>query len=351
MVEFVAVDASKADQGDRSFLVGVAVEVRDGGEFDDYYFGWIDKFCDRYDIELAHNILKAKDVLDRVPSFSIREADNALIKGLVRNPAIRRIHVSIGWFDDSEYPEGIPIGGGRTVDSGIRFVNGHLDQYFPVATLWRYHREHPEWADVPDEAWIDNVQGRITKAWKYVGREFDINLTPHGDVTYPSLSTADLVANHLARTLPREKPFSELDDAAAGTLIDYVSDRTPRVSADQITHKHADHIVPNHRYSIQGDIHFPHPILFIYDEVFAEHDEPVLPDTDFHAYARKWAQENAGCVYKLQPHRMPALVESGDKIVYSSHSDTAVPETLVELNPSRDVQLLTATELFEQTAE
>lgn len=351
MVEFVAVDASKADQGDRSFLVGVAVEVADGGRFDDYYFGWVEQFCEEYDIELAHNILKAKDILNRVPSFSLRDAENAFIRGLVRNPAIRRIHVSIGWFDDSRYDDGIPIGDGKTVDSGIRFVNGYLHQYFPVTTLWRYHREHPEWEDTPDEAWIDNVQGRITKAWKYVGSEFDINLTPHGDVTYPSLSTADLVANHLARTLPRDKPFRELDDAAAGTLIDYVDGQKPRVSADQITHEHADHIVPSHRYSIQGSIHFPHPIVFIYDEIFDEYDEPVLPDTDFHAYARKWAQEQAGCVYTLQPHRLPSLVESGDKIVYSSRSNTDVPETLVELNPSRDIELLTAQELFDVVAE
>ena len=329
-------------------MVGVAVEVCDSGVFDGHYFEEVSQFCAEYDIELPHNILKARDVLNRVPSFSLREADNTLIRGLVQNPGIRRIHVSIGWFNDGDYESGIPIGGGRSVDSGIRFVNSHLSQYFPVTTLWRYHRAHPEWDDVPNEAWIDNVQGRITKAWKYVGREFEVRLTPHGDVTYPSLSTADLVANHLARTLPRSKPFRELDDAAAGLLIDYADGQRPRISADQITHEHADHIVPEHRHSIQGDIHFPHPIVFIYDEVFDEYDDPVLPDTDFHAYAREWARERGGCVYTLQPHRLPSLVQSGDVIAYSERSDTDVPETLIELNPSRDIELLTATELFEQ---
>lgn len=348
MTEFVAVDASKADQGNRSFLIGVAVEVSDGGEFDEYYFDLVRRFCDDYDIDLAHNILKAGDILNRVPSFSLREADNTFVEGLVQNPAIRRIHVSIGWFDDSDYDDGIDLGNGKKASSGINFVNDHLHQYFPVVTLWRYHRKHPEWADVPAEAWIDNVQGRITKAWKYVGNEFDIQLVPHGDVTYPSLSTADIVANHLGRTLPRSKPFRELDDAAAGLLIDYVDGRQPRVSADQVTDEHDDHIVPNHRYPIHGDIHLPHPIIFIYDEMFSENDEPVLPDTDFHAYARKWAQDHAGCVYTLQPHRLPSLVESGDKIVYTSGSDTDIPESLIELNPSKDISLMTSQQLFDE---
>lgn len=343
MVQFVAADASKAEQGNRSFLVGVAIEVSNGGEFDEYYFDLVDSICERYTIDLGHNIVKARDLLNRVPSFSVRDADDTLVKGLVQNPAINRIHVCIGWYD-----EGVTIAEDSKTTSGIVFANNHLIQYFPVVTLWRYHRVHPDWDDAPKEAWIDNVQGKITKAWKYVGNEFDVNIVPHGDVTYPSLSTADIIANHLARTLPREKPFSELEDAAAGILINYVNGPRPRINAESVNEEYSDHIVPKHRYSIQSELHFPHPVLFIYDEMFADFDQGVLPETDFHAYARKWAQENIGCVVSLEPHRLPSIVRSGDRIVYTRGTNPDVCELLRDLNPSKDIEILDSDTLLEE---
>lgn len=343
MVEFVSVDASQAEQGNRTFLVGVAVEVDDGGEFDDYYFELVEEFCAQYDIELGHSILKASDVLESVPSFSVREGENRLVKGLVRNPAIRRIHVSIGWYaDDAE------VGERGEEMSGIQFANKHLHHYFPAATLWRYHREHPEWDDVPEEAWIDNIQGKITKCWKYVGNEFDLNVVPHGDITYPSLSTADILANHLARTLPKRKPFEELPDAAKGLLVSYVDGPTPRIAADAVNETHTDHIVPNHRYSINSELHFPHPVTFVHDDIFSQLDQRVLPDTDFHAYLRAWAQENAGCIVRLEPHRMPSLVKSGDRIVHTAGSDPELCHLLRDLNPSKDIEVLDSDEVISQ---
>lgn len=343
MVEFVATDASKAEQGDRTFLVGVAVEVADGGEFDEYYFNLVEQFCKRYDIELAHNIVKAKTILNRVPSFSVKEADDALVKGLVQNPAIRRIHVCIGW-----YAERVAVGESDDKISGIQFANSHLMHYYPIVTLWRYHRDHPDWSSVPAEAWIDNVQGRITKSWKYVGNEFDLNLVPHGDITYPSLSTADIVANHLARTLPRSKPFKDLEDSAAGILIDYVDGGHPRITAESVNEEYKDHIVPKHRYSIQGELYFPHPVTFIHDNIFSDFDQGVLPETDFHAYARKWAQENAGSVVSLEPHRLPAIVRSGDRIVYTRGTEPEVCELLRDLNPSKEIEILDSDALLNE---
>lgn len=346
MVEFVAVDASRAEQGNRTFLVGVAVEVADGGEFDEYYFQLVREFCKKYDIELAHSILKAKNVLNRVPSFHVSEADDALVKGLVQNPAIRRIHVCIGWYADD-----VTVGEQEEEMSGIQFANNHLMHYYPIITLWRYHRKHPDWDKVPREAWVDNVQGKITKAWKYVGNEFDLNLVPHGDITYPSLSTADIIANHLARTLPRNKKFSDLEDVAAGILIDYADGGHPRIEAESVNEEYNDHIVPKHRYSIQGELHFPHPVTFIHDEIFSEYDQGVLPETDFHAYTRKWAQENAGSVVSLEPHRLPSIVRSGDRIVYTRGTEPEVCELLRDLNPTKEIGILNSDSLLDEVMD
>jgi len=82
MVEFVAADASTADQGHRTFQIGVALEVDDGSDFDEYYFDFVDKFTDRYDLELGHNIIKAKDIVNRIPSFQIIDAEEFAMENL-----------------------------------------------------------------------------------------------------------------------------------------------------------------------------------------------------------------------------------------------------------------------------
>lgn len=339
MVEFVSVDASRAEQGNRSFLVGVAVEVSNGSEFDEHYFDLVERFCNRYDIELGHNILKSSDILNRMPAYDIREGTDELVEGLVQNPAIRRIHVTIGWYDEEvELPYKGEI-------SGMQFANDYLQQYYPIVTLWRYHQEHQSFGNIPDEAWIDNVQGKITKSWKYIGNTFDINLVPHGDSTYPSLSTADIIANHLARTLPHGVPLDELEDHAAGLLIQYSTEGC-YVAAESVTSEYEDHIVPKFPYSIQGELHFPHPVLFIHDNMFEDAEQEVLPHTDFHAFARKWAQENAGSVVNLQPHRLPSIVKSGDVIVHTDESVPPLCRQLKRLNPTKEIQIIDSDELM-----
>lgn len=346
MVEFIAVDSSKHQDEDGVYLVGVALEISSGSDFDKHYFDQVGEFADKYSLELGHNIIKSSDVQNRVPSFEITDAVDDIIRRLSNNPAIRKIHISIGWYDDD-----VLLGKGGKEIPGIRYTDDYLSQFFPIITLWDFHRNTADWDDVPDEAWLDNVQGRITKAWKYVGNQFDLKIVPHGDSTYPSLSTADIIANNLARTLPKNKEYEELPSAAHGTLTgEYIEGRTPRVNAEAISsdHEDEDHIIPTHRYSIQSELHFPHPVMFIYDDIFSDSDQRVLPQTDFHAYARKWAQDNAGCVVKMEPHRLPSVVRSGDHIVYTRGSNTDVPKLLRDLNPSKDIHILSSDDFLEE---
>ncbi|MCD2200634.1 hypothetical protein LPA44_12095 [Halobacterium sp. KA-4] len=346
MAEFVAVDASKHQDDDGVYLVGVALEVSSGSNFDEYYFEQVSDFVDEYDIELGHNTIKSSDVQNRVPTFEITKAVDDIIERLANNPAIKNIHITVGWFKDD-----VVIGEGGKEISGIRYTDDYLSQFFPIITLWDFHRNTADWDDVPDEAWLDNVQGKITKAWKYVGNQFDLKIVPHGDSTYPSLSTADLISNNLARTLPKNKDYDELPSAAHGTVTgEYIDSSGPRVNAESVSenHENSDHIVPTHRYSIQSELHFPHPAMFIYDDIFSGFDQRVLPQTDFHAYARKWAQDNAGCVVKMEPHRLPSVVRSGDHIVYTRGTDADVPKLLRDLNPSKDIHILSSDDFLEE---
>lgn len=342
----MAVDSSTAEQGHRTFQVGVALEIKNGGRFDDYYYSFVDEFSEEYNLELGHNIIKSRDIVNRIPSYEIIDAEEFVVENLVNNPAIRRIHVTLGWYMDDAY-----VGERGKEYSGIRFANDIMSQYFPIVTLWNYHRYHPDWDAAPTEAWIDNVQGKISKSWIYVGNTFDINIVPFGDVTYPSLSTADIIARRLARTIPRDKPFDDLAEAAAGIIIGNINGPVPRVNAESVNENHpeSDHLVPMSDYSIKGQLYFPHPVLFLYDDIFSSFDQEVLPQTDFHAFARKWAQDNAGCVLKMEPHLLPTIVRSGDRIVYTDGTSEDVPQLLRDLNPTKDIQICSSSEFLEET--
>lgn len=299
MVRFVAVDASLADRGAVLFNVGVAIEISGGAEFDEYYKEVIDEFASEHNIELSHSILKTSDVLESIPSYNIRNASADIVDRLLQNPAIERIYVLIGWYDEE-----VKLPWKEESWRGIKFSKSYLSQTFPIITLWKYWDYHAKKGDeVPEDAWVDNVQGQINGAWKVVGGEFEVKLVPHGDITYPSLSTADLIAGHLGRTLPYNRRLNELHKAAYGYLNNITSDSVD-VQATYVNEQSRPMIVPDYPYPIKDEIHWPHPILFLHDEVFREHDR-ALARTDFHAYARKWAFENRGSVVKLQPDKLP----------------------------------------------
>lgn len=345
MVEFVSADATLQDHGNKAFLVGIALEIENGSDFDDYYFSEMRKFCGEYDLNPAFPIVKSEYLLNNIPSYKIREASEDLAKRVLQNPAIRRVHAVIGWFDKAD----VEVGEKSETMSGIRFMKSHLQQYFPIITLWDYHRTHESFGEVPDEGWVDSVQGRITKAWSYVGNEFDMKIVPHGDITYPSLSTADYLAGHLARTLPKAKNLDELEDSAAGWLIEYsLDDDDVYVHANSVNQEDEEYIVPDYPYTIKGEQHYPHPVLFIHSDMFGNRDADVLAKTDFHAFSRQWGHENAGCVVNLRADRLPAIAESGDRIVFTSDGVPQECSLLKELNPTRDIDLMTKEGLMEK---
>lgn len=343
MTEFVAVDASSPPGGENFFTIGVAVEISDVETFRSYYFDVVEEFCEEYSLELPFPVLKSKFVVDNLPSYQIRDGMGDLFTDLVENPGISRIHVSVGWYNEEvelEY-------NGKEL-SGIEFAANHLNQYFPVVTLWRYHREHD---CVPDIAIIDNVQGHITKAWKYVGNEFDIRMIPHGDLTYPSLSTADILAYNLGRRMPSDQPFLNYPEIAQEILIRNRSwDTQPYILGDVANERYTDHIVPALPYTIQAEAHHPHPVLFLHDTVLSGEGNEIIPQTDFHAFARKWAFENEGSVVALQPNRLPTIVRSGDSIIHTKGTDSSQAELFQELHPTKDIEVLDSEDLYSLVA-
>lgn len=350
MVEFVSVDSTLADYGDKAFLIGVSLEVDNGSDFDEYYFETISQFCESYDIDIAFPVVKSEFLLRQIPGYQMRIGTEELAKKLILNPAIRRLHITIGWFNQ----DSVEVGDRGETMSGIRFLNNHLQQYFPIIALRDYYRQFQRFGDIPDEAWVDSVQGRTTKAWFEMGTQFDMNIVPHGDVTYPSIATADYLAAHLKRTLPRSKSVNEMANAAKGWAMgkrneaDKPEDETAFIEANSVNETDAESIVPDFSHRIKGEQHYPHPVMFVYDDTFAHLDNDVLPKTDFHSYARQWAQERSGCVVNFRADRLPDIVQSGDRIVFTSEEIPHVCRQLQRLNPSKDIMLMTSDGLIDK---
>ncbi|WP_435196420.1 hypothetical protein [Natronomonas sp. EA1] len=345
MSEYVAVDTASPPGGDLFFTVGVVVEISDKDKFRSYYFEKIRNFLRTHQIEIPFPVIKARTIVDNLPSYEIRDGNQRLVQDLISNPGISRINISIGW-----YGADVQLGFKDSANlNGNTFASDYLEQYFNIVALWRYHKSHTQ--NLAPEALIDNVQGHITKAWKYCGNEFDLNFIPNGDLTYPSLSTADIIAYNLGTYLAghEEDKLTNFPDIASEYIIQRRNwDVQPYIHAEAVNERYTDHIVPTLPYTIQDSIHYPHPVLFIHDEILSGEDKSVLPRTDFHAIARKWAYENDGCVVNLKPSRLPGILRSDDVIVYTKGSDSSVPRLLQDLHPTKELEIMDSDELIDE---
>jgi hypothetical protein len=155
MVEFVAVDAATADRGSQFFNVGVLLEISGGSEFDAHYFSMMDSICEEHDIDIQHKVLKSNDVLKKTPSYNIPAVREKIIKGILSNPAIQHIYVTIGYCEDEISP---PWHDGTK--EGSTFTKGWMAQLFEVLTLWKYSDYRYDHLR-PEDAWVDDISGKI----------------------------------------------------------------------------------------------------------------------------------------------------------------------------------------------
>jgi hypothetical protein len=345
MSEIVAVDTTSPPGGDLFFNVGVAVEISDVDEFRQHYFESISKFLKGNKLEIPFPVIKSRTAVERLPSYDIREGMGELVDDLIANPGISRINISIGWYASDVELEF--KGDSENPINGNTFSSNYMSQYFNIVTLWRYHRCHEY--NLAQRALVDNVQGHVTKAWKYCGNEFDIDMVPNGDLTYPSISTADFIAYNLASFLSgvEEDKMTEFPALAEDYIINRRDwDARPYIKAEAVNERYTDHIVPTLPYTIQDQLHYPHPVLFVHDEVLSGEDKQMLSRTDFHAIARKWAYEKGGCVVNLKANRLPSIAKNDDVMVYTKGTSSSLPELLQGLHPTKNISIMDSDELI-----
>lgn len=340
MTAVVAVDAASKGSGRNRCLIGTVLEVEDVSKFRSHYEHSIRAWYDDYGIDRENTVIKSDHVSRRLPSYEIADARNELQRRLLDTECINRIHVTICWHEDSVRT---PLG----QQQGGEFVNRFVKAYFPVVALWQYHRSERRYNPVTT-AKVDSFGGKITKAWKYVGNEFDLEIVPKGDLTYPEISTADLISSALEGILPDDEPYTEYKRISEGWLLNRLPDTENQfVETKLLSHRSSDseidHVKP-YKYDIKPHLQYPHPVIFLDETVLSGKEREAIDRSQLLGYLCNEARERGGCVTKLDVENFPFVVRDGDCIVYNP-VDPSRSETLRNLHPNEDITLVDATEL------
>lgn len=340
MSSVVAVDAASKSSGDKRCLIGVAIEIRDLDEFREHYKQAVSHWYDEYEIGRENEVIKSDHLSRNIPSYKISEARDSIQRQVLNTTSINRINVSICWYEGEV---DTPLGSQR----GGEFINRFVKSYFPVVTLWQYHRSQREY-NPAEKAMLDSFGGKITKSWKYIGNEFDLDIVPKGDLTYPAISTADLLSSALSRILPDNEAYSEYKRITEGWILNRLPDTdTQFAEAELLNHGSSDwridHIKP-HKYDVRPHLHYPHPVIFIDENVLSGKEREAVDRSQLMGYLCNVARGMGGCVTKLEVESFPFTARAGDYIVYNPVNPERA-KTLQNLHPNKDLVLVDATEV------
>jgi hypothetical protein len=335
MDKHTAVDATKGGGDGPFYVLGVAIEVGDRQKFNEHYFATIAGFFDRYGFSTPFPVIKSADIMNYLPSFKIGSSIRYLSEELAANPGIDRMTAVVGWYDETA-----ELHNGRK-ERGIQFASNILHQYFPVVTLWQHYEinRRRDLPPIPDAAVVDNVSGHITDCWNTVGNEFDLRLVPNGDVTYPSVSTADIIASSLRGSFPSNGSLNEYQNRAHGWLMNSRHESEPYVRTSSVNEECSDQIVPRYPYTIHSELHYPHPVVFVHDVGLEGSSKDVLQSTRLYNQAAQYAHRNDGCIVNLEVSQWPFTVESGDILLHTSPNPDEKVEHLCRLTPDLDVEV------------
>ena len=337
MSSVVAVDAATKSSGNQRCLIGVALVLDDVEEFRQHYLDVIDNFYDKYDLDRENRVIKSDHLSRNIPSYQLGDARETIGEEILDTRSIERVNTTISWYESHV---DTPIGS----FNGGQFINNFVKSYFPVVTLWRYHRSQFDY-DPTETAMLDSFTGKITKSWKYVGNTFDLTIVPKGDLTYPELSAADIIASALSGILPDDEAYTEYDRYVDGWLLTRLPDTDNQyVETDFIYHNSddwvIDHIKPR-KYDIRPHLSSPHPVIFIEESVLSGKDREAIDRSQLMGCLCNVARERGGCVTKFDVENFPFTVRDGDYIVYNPVQPEKA-KTLQNLHPSKEITLINA---------
>lgn len=343
MSEILTSDATIVTKRGQTYLIATTLHIRNLENFRKSYFEVIEEFCSRNNIKKCYPVIKSGDISTHIPGFDFREERQQLISDLWDIEEIKKVHTIFGY-----HPEEVVLYG-HNKQKGLDFLKGPLFNYFPLISIWSYlnYEDNREHIYPDDIVKIDGINGKITKAWKDVGKFFNkIEIIPKGDEIYPELSWVDLVSNYIARTLPYSTTFENEDSEIIYKPIPIfdLSDDI-YITHEYINSGHDEFIVPDLHHDIKAKKFYPHPIYYItYDDIVKkEHVE----QTTFFERVKEKAYAEDGCVKFMDISRDINNIQNGDYIISISESKNEAIKRYIAMNWDKDINYQTMEEFKE----
>jgi hypothetical protein len=327
----VASDSAIIRIGNFINLTGVAAEIDGYNEFRKKYFGIIEGFYKRYNISLSRLVLKTEDILKLVPSYDIQEAHIELTEELLKIKNIKRINVT----NTILLADSVITWKGKI--TGLEFVNKILQQYYPVVPIWRYYFKYRNFPNYAKHAVLDGIQGKITKAWNFVGKTADIvNVVPHGDQTHPCISLCDLICGYIKNTV------YHID---ANEILNQLKDKTPAyVYSEFVGDNEIEYLRTEYPHSLKVERNFPHPVFIIHKSESI--DNKIVKDTDFFQLLLRFAELRGGAVSFEDLVNQQSALQKGDYLICLDNKGYEKMKYVEILNPYREIKVLNVEETY-----
>ena len=332
----VAADATKNEHGKFFNLIGAAIAFKSYHKFREEYFEIVGDFVDKYNLNFNyHRVLKTADLTKYVPTYNLSDARTELVEQILQSEQISEIFVtqtyikrSINYLDKEM--------------KGVEFARDHLFQYYPIVPLWQYYYKFHD--NKFRHTVIDSIQGKITKAWKYVGKSSSmVSVIPHGDETHPCLSTADLICGYLSgKVYPPHKQ----------EIYKVLRDVTPAyVKTEFINETSEDHLVPEYTYSLNPETFFPHPIILVKKSNSSSIKNKILQETMLYKRLLRYAERNGGCVTMEDLDNHHRILGNGDLIVCIDDDAFNQMRQIEQLNRGRGFKVISLDNTYQLLEE
>ena len=321
MDRIVAADSGKIRWDNFLSLVGIAISIDNYGEFKHEYFEVISEHLEKYDLDGRRKIFKTQDLKNSLPAYDLEEFHVKLVEDMLQIPSIKRVQVTNSYIHQ-------PVMTWKGHVEGLDFTDKILSQYYPIIPVWRYfvREKYPM-----ETVMINGIQGRITKAWKHVGKSAkEVYILPFGDQTSPAISLCDLLCGYIRHTVHR---------ITATGIYEQLKNKTPAyVDTEFIGDEYIDHISPSHTHSLKTELHYPHPLLLI--KTSPELDRTIIQDSDLFIDLLSLANELNGAVSFEDLKNHHKILKKGDVFICMDNEGFQEMKMVEALNPSRKVEVM-----------